>query len=503
MAIAAVVFGGLIVMKKFDSLIHTIYYGNTKPITHLANIRAAETNIRRLQWRILAQRDPAQTEKLLAQIREKLALSEREWAHYYPAGVSSPDEAELARQLAADMPRFVAAVHGSLDRLGTGHYDDAMQWLLTVIPFLDHFDELVTKDINANAAQATGFVGMSESTIQVVTGTAVAMLALVVVGVMTLALRLMRQRDDAVQESIEHLLMVDQVYKMSTDSVIITDKAGTITKVNPAFTKLTGYTEAEVLGRNPSMWSSGRQPPEFYQEMFRCLEADGSWTGEIWNRRKCGELYLESISISRIGGAAADEAHYAAICSDITRQKMEEEQREYLATHDPLTDLPNRLLFNERLKHAIARAHRASSLVAVMFVDLDHFKEINDSLGHQAGDETLRTVAQRLRGGLREADTVARLGGDEFAVILEDLHAHFQIEPIARKLLAAVGEPILAVGHAVQVTPSIGISVYPDDGVDPRQLVERADHAMYAAKRAGKNAVRFFEEAVAIVDNVQ
>ncbi|CAG2151323.1 hypothetical protein LMG31506_04386 [Cupriavidus yeoncheonensis] len=482
-------------MKELDSFLHTMYYGNTEPITHLADIRAAETNIRRLQWRILAQRDPAQTNELLAQMREKLALSEREWALYYPAGVSSPREAELARQLVVDMPRFVAIIHGSLDHLGTGNYDDAMQWLLTYIPFLDQMDERITKDIDVNAAQAASFVAKSASTIRVVTGTAIAIFVLAVIGVMTLALRLMRQRDDAVQESIEHLLMVDQVYKMSTDSVIITDKVGTITKVNPAFTKLTGYTEAEVLGRNPSMWSSGRQPPEFYREMFRCLEADGSWTGEIWNRRKCGELYLESISISRIGGA--DDAHYAAICSDITRQKMEEEQREYLATHDPLTDLPNRLLFNERLKHAIARAHRASSLVAVMFVDLDHFKEINDSLGHQAGDETLRTVAQRLRGGLREADTVARLGGDEFAVVLEDLHAHFQIEPIASKLLASVGEPILAVGNTVQVTPSIGISVYPDDGVDPRLLVERADHAMYAAKRAGKNAVRFFEEAAA------
>ncbi|MCY1219916.1 diguanylate cyclase (GGDEF) domain protein [compost metagenome] len=495
--LSALVGAGLLAMREFDSIVHGMYHGNTRPITHLANIRAAETNIRRLQWRILAQRDPLLTAQLAAQIREKLALIDTEWARYYPAGISSPHEAALARQLAEDQPRFAAIVTENLRLLEAGDYDGATRRLLSQLPFLDRTDRMVTEDIDTNAAQAASSASASESMIGAMTRMAIAAMVIAVLGAMAVALRLMGQRDDALRKSLEHLVLVDQVFELSMDSVIITNKAGTITKVNPSFCRMTGYAEAEVLGRNPRMWSSGRQSPQFYQEMFRRLEAEGRWQGQMWNRRKNGDLYLESISVTRIGGHGNDDAHYAAICSDITERQMEEAQREYLATHDPLTGLPNRLLFNERLGQAIARARRAGSQVAILFVDLDHFKSINDTLGHDAGDTALCTVAQRLRGTLRDSDTVARLGGDEFAIVLEDLHDRAHIEPIARKLLSAVGEPIQAGSHAVSVTPSIGISIFPAHGADPRQLVTRADQAMYVAKRHGKNAVRFFDAAAA------
>lgn len=495
--LSALVGAGLLAMRAFDSLVHGMYQGNTRPITQLANLRAAETNVRRLQWRILAQRDPLLTAQLVAQIRAKQALVEAEWASYYPAGVSSPREAELARQLIDDLPRFAGLVAENLRLLEAGDYDGAMRRLLSQLPFLDRVDQLVTEDINTNAAQAASFASTSESMIDMVTRMAITTMVIAVLAVMAVALRLMRQRDDALQMALDHLVLVDKVFEMSMDSVIITDRSGTITKVNPSFCRMTGYTEAEVLGRNPSMWSSGRQSPDFYREMFRCLEADGRWQGQVWNRRKNGDLYLESLSILRLGGAASGDGHYAAICSDITKRQLEEERREYLATHDPLTELPNRILFNERLGQAVARARRDGSLVAILFVDLDHFKDINDTLGHDAGDTALCAVAQRLRRTLRESDTVARLGGDEFAIVLEDLHDRIDIEPIARKLLAAVGEPIQAGSHAVSVTPSIGISIFPAHGIEPRQLVTQADQAMYVAKRMGKNAIRFFDEAAA------
>ncbi|ARP94203.1 EAL domain-containing protein [Bordetella genomosp. 13] len=304
----------------------------------------------------------------------------------------------------------------------------------------------------------------------------------------------LRERDDALLESHYHLRLADRVFESTLDGVMVTDLQGNIERVNPAFTQLTGYTQAEATGRNARLLSSGRQPAAFYRELWRQLRETGRWKGEIWNRRKNGELYLEHLSISGIHNQDGVCTHYAAIFSDITERRQAEERLSHLAMHDALTGLPNRTLFHERLERAIVRMRRAdgSRRVAVMFVDLDRFKRINDTLGHAVGDETLKTIAGRLAKAVRESDTVARLGGDEFALVIEDIEDIRHVVRIAQSLLAAAGQPIDIAGKPVFVTPSIGISMYPDDSDDPKQLLIQADRAMYEAKEGGKNGFRFF-----------
>jgi len=302
----------------------------------------------------------------------------------------------------------------------------------------------------------------------------------------------LRERDEALLKSNYHLRLADRVFESTLDGVMVTDLNGVIERVNPAFTQLTGYSQTEVIGRSPRLLSSGRQGPAFYQEMWSQLRAHGHWKGEIWNRRKNGELYLEYLSVSGIYNQTGHCTHYAAIFSDITNRRLAEERLNHLAMHDALTDLPNRTLFSERLKQAIARAKRAAKRVAVMFVDLDRFKLINDTMGHGVGDETLKVIATRLKEAIRESDTVARLGGDEFTIIIEDIEDIRHVAQIAQALLSVVGQPIDVGGRSVFVTPSIGISIYPDDGTDQKQLLMQADRAMYEAKDEGKNNFRFF-----------
>ncbi|CAG9173445.1 Inosine-5'-monophosphate dehydrogenase [Cupriavidus laharis] len=302
----------------------------------------------------------------------------------------------------------------------------------------------------------------------------------------------LRERDEALLQSAYHLKLADRVFEATLDGVMVTDLNGVIERVNPAFTELTGYSQAEAIGQTPRLLSSGKQGPDFYQSLWRQLHEHGSWQGEIWNRRKNGELYLEYLSISGIHNPDGHCTHYAAIFSDITQRRQDEERLNHLAMHDALTALPNRTLFSERLKHAIAHAERAGRRVAVMFLDLDRFKLINDTMGHGVGDHALKIIAQRLKQAIRETDTVARLGGDEFTVVIEDIEDIRHVAQIAQSLLSVVGHPIDTHGQTVFVTPSIGISIYPDDGTDPQQLLMQADLAMYEAKDEGKNNFRFF-----------
>ncbi|CAG2132132.1 Inosine-5'-monophosphate dehydrogenase [Cupriavidus yeoncheonensis] len=302
----------------------------------------------------------------------------------------------------------------------------------------------------------------------------------------------LRERDEALLESAYHLKLADRVFEATLDGVMVTDLNGTIERVNPAFTQLTGYSRDEAVGQTPRMLNSGEQSPAFYQALWHELRENGSWQGEIWNRRKNGELYLEYLSISGIYNHDGKCTHYAAIFSDITQRRMDEERLNHLAMHDALTALPNRTLFSERLKQAIARAKRAARRVAVLFIDLDRFKLINDTMGHGVGDQALKVIARRLKEAIRESDTVARLGGDEFTVIVEEIEDIRHVVQIAQALLNVVGQPIEANGQTVFVTPSIGISIYPDDGTDPKQLLMQADRAMYEAKDEGKNNFRFF-----------
>ncbi|MBA9896462.1 EAL domain-containing protein [Burkholderia cepacia] len=302
-----------------------------------------------------------------------------------------------------------------------------------------------------------------------------------------------RERDEALGLARFNLRMADRVFESALEGIMVTDRHARIERVNQAFTRLTGYTADEVIGRNPGLLSSGRQTPDFYKQLWHSLTTDGHWQGEIWNRRKTGELFLEYLTITSIRDNDDEISHYAAIFSDITQRRQAEERLGYLATHDVLTDLANRALFEERLAHAIAHAKRLGHKVAVMYLDLDRFKLVNDTLGHNAGDEVLKQVAERIVASVRSNDTVARMGGDEFALVLEEFDDVRDVGRVARKLLDEVARAIDVGGREIFVTPSIGISIYPDDGTEAEHLILLADQAMYGAKSRGRNVFQFFE----------
>lgn len=286
--------------------------------------------------------------------------------------------------------------------------------------------------------------------------------------------------------------LMGKVFENASEGVIITAPDTTIISVNKAFTVVTGYSEEEAIGQKPEMLQSGKQDPDFYQIMWEELDKYGQWQGEIWNRNKRGEIYLEWLSIAAVKDDEGHISHYVGIFSDITTEKENEERLEHLAHFDQLTGLPNRILFNDRLKQALALARRARHNVAVMFLDLDGFKAINDSLGHAAGDNLLAQVAKRLIHCLRESDTVARFGGDEFTIVLPNVDSAESVAGIARKITEEIARPYDIDGNEGSVTTSLGISLYPLDGQQPHTLVHKADNAMYHAKRHGKNHHEFY-----------
>lgn len=281
------------------------------------------------------------------------------------------------------------------------------------------------------------------------------------------------------------------VFDHSDQGIIVTDAHANVIAVNRAYCDMTGYSAAELLGRNPRMQQSGRQDQTFYRELWRALGKTGQWQGEIWNRRKNGEAYPVWLNISVIRNRRGGIARYVAVASDITPVKAVQERLDYLAHHDALTDLPNRLHFLASLKRALLHADRNHAGVALLFIDLDHFKAINDSLGHAAGDQLLIEVAQRLRKTVRAEDLVARLGGDEFVVLLEHLRERDEAVGVARKLLADLGTPLQIDGQAITPQASVGIAMYPGDGLSAADLLEAADRAMYEAKRLGRHTFAF------------
>ena len=278
----------------------------------------------------------------------------------------------------------------------------------------------------------------------------------------------------------------------TAEAILITDARTRIAYVNRSFTRVTGYTLKDVSGKTPRVLHSGRQTAPFYAHMWKCINASGRWQGEIWNRRKNGDIYPEWLSITTVKSSIGKVEYYLAIFSDITLRKREEHELYDLATHDVLTGLPNRFFFSERFRHAMARAKRAGHLVGLLYVDLDRFKPVNDALGHKCGDRLLQTVARRLKRSVREEDTIARLGGDEFAVILEHLSRPRDAAATARKLLHALARPFVLDGHRARITASIGITVYPLDGDNVETLLKRADGAMYRAKSERSNDYRFW-----------
>lgn len=289
--------------------------------------------------------------------------------------------------------------------------------------------------------------------------------------------------------------LMGQVYETATDGVMITDKNGMFLNVNHAFTEVTGYNHLEVIGKSPEILSSGKHNHEFFARMWESLVNFGQWRGEIWNRRKTGEVYPEWLSITAIKGDQGETSHYVGIFSDISAEK-ENDSLYHLAHYDILTELPNRLLFYDRLNHALAIARRNSGEVAVMFLDLDGFKTVNDTHGHTAGDNLLQKVAKRLVEALRETDTVARMGGDEFTIILPEIVNREDVSGISQKLVDKFITPFIINGAEVQVTTSIGVSYFPSFAMDGDILVSQADTAMYEAKRSGKNCYRTYDPAM-------
>jgi diguanylate cyclase (GGDEF)-like protein/PAS domain S-box-containing protein len=291
------------------------------------------------------------------------------------------------------------------------------------------------------------------------------------------------------------------VFDSTTEGIMITNAQERITLVNPAFSAITGYSQADVLGRTPGMLGSGRHPPEFFAGMRETLNSSGHWQGEIWNRRKSGDIYPVWQSISATQDANGELSGYISLFSDITHLKQSEAQLQHLAYHDALTGLPNRLLFDERLRHAIQQALRRQEKLAVLFFDLDRFKRINDSLGHQVGDELLEAVAQRLTGRLRKTDTIARRGGDEFTVLAESIETAEDAIEIARDINAQLNQAFtLSNGHELSTGCSIGIALFPEHGDDADTLIQRADAAMYQAKASGRGRHCLYDPAMAMTD---
>ena len=282
------------------------------------------------------------------------------------------------------------------------------------------------------------------------------------------------------------------VFDCSSDAIIVTDPSNVIISVNPAFCEITGFERAEVLGKDPKMLSSGRQDREFYAQMWKSLQEVGKWNGEVWNRRKDGEVYPEWLSVSTVKNNKGDTTHYVGIFSDITERKQAEERVRHLAHYDALTDLPNRTLFHDRLQQAVIQAQRNREQVAVMFIDLDRFKVINDTLGHSTGDLLLQAVAQRLTNCIRQGDTVCRQGGDEFVILLPKVNHAEDAALVAQKILDALTQPFFIEGHELHISASVGISFFPSDGVSPEILMKHADVAMYRAKELGRNNYQFY-----------
>jgi diguanylate cyclase (GGDEF)-like protein/hemerythrin-like metal-binding protein/PAS domain S-box-containing protein len=282
------------------------------------------------------------------------------------------------------------------------------------------------------------------------------------------------------------------------EGIMITDRDAVILKVNHAFTRLTGYSPEEVIGKSPALLQSGRQDKAFYRAMWETLGREKYWKGEIWNRRKNGEVYPEWLTITAVSDSKGVVTHYVGVFSDITQRKLTEQRISFLAYHDKLTDLPNRSLFYDRMSRAMSQTRRMDRHFALLLLDLDGFKAVNDEFGHEAGDEVIKASAQRLLTCVRDVDTVARMGGDEFAIILSEVKSPEDISGIARKIIQRITSPVsLFDGRVCSVGVSIGIAIHPDDGEEIDRLIRAADAAMYASKAAGKGTYSFAAGKVA------
>ncbi len=296
---------------------------------------------------------------------------------------------------------------------------------------------------------------------------------------------------EQVRAGQEQLRLAAEVFVSSAEAIVITDVDNNIMQVNRAFTQITGYSAEEVIGKNPRILKSGEQGPEFYKEMWETLLSTGAWQGEVMDRRKSGEVYPKWLSIAVVRNEQGEITNYIALFTDITERRASFERIQQLAHFDALTELPNRTLLNQHIEQSILTAKRNRNRMALLFLDLDGFKGVNDTMGHHAGDMLLREVSVRLKGCVRETDMVSRLGGDEFVVVMSAINRSEDAAKVAQKIIDSLGEPFQIEGYAVNIGTSIGISIYPDDADESDALKKFADAAMYEVKQAGKNHYRF------------
>ncbi|HPS59136.1 MAG TPA: EAL domain-containing protein [Spirochaetota bacterium] len=307
----------------------------------------------------------------------------------------------------------------------------------------------------------------------------------------------------SIKESISALMsmnqvlsLMEEVFEHSLEGIIITDSNAVITKVNPAFSDITGYTEYEVVGKNPSILKSDHHNEHFFKEMWDSLRAEGHWSGEIWNRHKDGNAFPEWLSISAIRNTLGETSHYVGVFHDISDTKRQEELLRYQAFHDSLTGLPNRFLLKNRMEQSILHSVRDKNRFGVLFIDLDNFKKINESLGHVFGDMLLKEAALRMRQIARNVDTVARHGGDEFIILVEGIENERPLINLAQRIILAFREPFKILDNSFHIGVSIGVAIYPEDGEDYDILLRNADTAMYRAKEEGKETFAMYTKSL-------
>ncbi len=290
----------------------------------------------------------------------------------------------------------------------------------------------------------------------------------------------------------KRLAFAAKVFENSIEGIVVTDASGTIMQVNAAFTTITGYTPDEAIGRNPRILKSDKHPPDFYERMWRKIATEGQWSGEIWNRRKSGEAYPEWLTISAVKNDKGKLTNFVSIFHDISQHVQQQEELKHQAHHDALTGLPNRVLMNDRLRNALKKLERSDGKLALFYLDLDNFKNINDAFGHTVGDHLLVEFSKRLINVMRSGDTAARLGGDEFIILIPEIKDINLVSIIAVRLIDSLKEPFLHGDLELFVSASLGVTIAPDDGMDAVTLVKNADVAMYRAKNLGKNNYQFF-----------
>ena len=298
------------------------------------------------------------------------------------------------------------------------------------------------------------------------------------------------------RNNLKSLEMSSAVFEHTMDGVLITDAQNNIVHVNDAFFDITGYTLSSVIGKNPKILRSGQHDKHFYQKIWDQLNLYGYWQGEVTNRKKNGEIYIEWLSINAISNSRGQIENFIGIFSDVTHQRKDAHDHAYLATHDPLTGLSNRLLLSDRLEHAIDHAARFDKCISLIFCDLDNFKPINDTYGHTVGDEILKRVGASLKDILRKEDTVCRFGGDEFVILVEELDSFEYLDDILQRINDLIKTPCVIDGHTIPIGMSIGASIYPDDGETTESLIDSADSAMYRAKKGGKNRIEYSQKDI-------